>query len=352
MSLTVDVHSHIIPQTITGTAGPHGPEFKLTDSGGWLMRRGEDSIVLHAINHTTFQQGEEGGEDPRLWGDRLSNPVTRLKEMDERGIDAMVVSPSPPLYMYDIEPEHAIPYTRAYNDALAEYCAADPRRLYFLATLPMQDAKAAVSEAKRAIDELGARGVFVGASNLGGREVDDPDMFPLYEVLVAAGLPMSIHPGGLGKGREFLGLPNRFREGAALGFPTQETHALFLLIAGGVFDRFPDLNVAISHGGGFFPYQYTRIEEFLKLEGDKRKAQKPVEEYLQQLYFDLVLHDVRARRLLLDVAGTDHVLLGSNYAGMDSVDGFALVNELELPEQDRSRIVGENAEKLFKLAVR
>lgn len=350
MSYTVDVHSHIIPQSILGKAGPHGPEFSITESGGYTMRRGSVSNVLSAVSHKDFAAGK-GGEDPRKWAERLSNSRLRLTEMDERGIDAMVVSPSPPLYMYDIEPEYGVPYARAYNDALAEYCAADPQRLFFLATLPLQDPKEAVREAKRAIHELNARGVYVGATNLGGRELDDPEFRPLFEELVAADLPLGIHPGGLGPGRELLGIAPRFREGAALGFPTQETHAQLVLTAGGVFDAFPDLKVTISHGGGFFPYQFMRIEEFLKLDDD-RIPKKPIGEYLSNLYFDFVLHDVRARRFLLEVAGTDHVLLGSNYAGMDSVDGQALVNELDLSEEDRTRIIGGNAVQLYKLPVK
>lgn len=349
MPLTIDVHAHIIPQSISGTAGPHGPEFTQTESGVWKMRRGDLTMMLHAIAHGSAEPGSD--DDPAMWGERLSNPYRRLKEMDARGIDGMVISPSPPLYMYDIEAKYGIPYAGAYNDALAEYCQADPKRFFFLATLPLQDPKAAAAEAARAINELGARGVYIGATNLGGRELDDPEFFPLYDKLVAADLPLAIHPGVIGNQRELLGLPSRFREGAAVGFPVQETHALFNLIAGGVLDIYPDLKISITHGGGFFPYQFSRIEEFLKLEGDKRKPVKEVGEYIANIYFDMVLHDLRARRLLLEVAGTDHVMMASNYAGMDSVDGLALLNELELGETDHARIAGKNAATLFKLEI-
>lgn len=350
MSLAVGIHSHIIPPAINGAAGPHGPEFTLTESGSWMMRSGSQRFMLHAISHTDYESGK-GGEDPREWGDRLSNPHRRLEEMNEIGLDAMVVTWSPPLYMYEIEAEYGIPYAQAYNDALAEYCAADPKRLYFLASLQYQDMAAATKEAERAIRELGARGVFSGATNLGGHELDDPAMFPLYELLVDAGLPLSIHPGSLGAGRHLVGVPGKPRELATIGFPLQEMRAIFTLIVGGVFDRFPDLKVCVSHGGGFFPYQFGRIEEFQKLEGDKRVPKKEIVEYIDNLYFDAVVHDVRARRLLVDVMGAEHVLLGSNYAGMDSVDGRKLVDELGLPEADQAAIRGENAKRIFKLDI-
>lgn len=350
MSYTVDVHSHIIPESIMGKAGPHGPEFYMTESGSYLMRTGVGrSILLSAVSHKEFAAGH-GGEDPKLWGQRLSDPNLRLKEMDERGIDAMVVSPSPPLYLHNIEPEHAVPYSQAYNDALAEYCSADPSRLFFVANLPMQDPEAAGKETKRAIGQLGARGVYVGAVSMGGRELDDEAFFPIYEELAANGLPLGVHPGGLPPGKELLGgVPPRFKQGPVVGFPLMETHAQITLICGGVLDRFRELNVTVSHGGGFFPYQFKRLEEFLKLDTGGMDLPRPVEDYFTQFYYDFVLHDARARRFLLEVVGTDHVLQGSNYAGMDSVDGAALVNDLNLPEVDRDRILGGNAVKLYNL---
>lgn len=343
----VDIHAHIIPEGVLGTAGPHGPEMTRTESGSYTIRAGSLVGVAKTKAHKAHAAGE-GGEDPNGWMERLASPVRRLAEMDEKGIDAMVVSPSPPLFMHGIEPEYAVPYARTYNDELFRYCAQDPSRLYFLATLPLQDVKESVAEARRAIGELGARGVYIGASDLGGRELDDPELWPLFEELIRADLPLAIHPGPLSF---FNGPHDRYREKPALGFPAQETHAIFMLIAGGVLDTFPDLKVLVSHGGGFFPYQYSRIDDFLDV-ADDSKAKRPVVEYFEHLYFDCLLHDVRARRLLLEVAGIDHVMMGSNYAGLDSVDGIALVEELGLPEEDRARLIGGTAKRLFKLGNR
>jgi predicted TIM-barrel fold metal-dependent hydrolase len=296
------------------------------------------------VAHANHEAGR-GGEDPREWFDRLSNPVRRLKDMDAQGIDVMVVSPAPPLYLYGIEPSYAVPFCQAYNDALAEYCTTDSDRLYFLATLPLQDIGDSVKETERSLGDLGARGVYIGASNLAGRELDDRAFFPLFETLSAHDLPLCIHPYpvALNMGGDC------YHEKLSLGFPAQETHAIFRLIAGGVLDEFPDLKVFVSHGGGFFAFQIGRFDPFLEISDDSL-AKRPIAEYLGNLYFDILLHDVRARRLLIEVAGIDHVLLGSNYAGMDSVDGLAFVEELDLPDGDRMRVVSDNAAALFKLA--
>jgi aminocarboxymuconate-semialdehyde decarboxylase len=341
----VDIHAHVLPKGIVGKAGPYGPEIFRRQDGGWGLRAAGGNLNATTVAQKRHESGEAGGEDPAGWFDRLSDPQVRLREMDSKGIEKMVVSPAPPLYMYSIESEYAVPFSRSYNDLLAEFCQAAPGRLYFLATLPMQDLAAAVEETKRAVADNDARGFYIGASSVGGRELDDRALWPFYEAVVASGYPLCVHPGPTSFD---TGEVDCYHEKLALGFPSQETHAIFRLIAGGVFDAFPDLKVLVSHGGGFFPFQIGRIQEFLKI-ADDQKSQQPVTDYLRNLYFDIILHDVRARRLLLEVAGPSHALLGSNYAGMDSVDGIAFINELELPERDRLQVVRENALELFRL---
>ena len=48
------------------------------------------------------------------------------------------------------DPELAVWHCRDYNDWIAEFCAANPRRLHAAAALPLQDPAAAVAEARRA----------------------------------------------------------------------------------------------------------------------------------------------------------------------------------------------------------
>jgi len=57
----------------------------------------------------------------------------------------------------------------------------------------MQDEKAAVAEARRAVTELGAKGFSLGGANLGGRELDDPAFFTLYETCCELDVPLYIH---------------------------------------------------------------------------------------------------------------------------------------------------------------
>jgi hypothetical protein len=58
---------------------------------------------------------------------------------------------------------------------------------------------------------------------------------------------------------------------------------------------------------------------------------------------------VAARRFLVDWMGVENIVVGDNFEGHDSADGFAFAEELGLPDEDAAKIMGDNAVKLFKL---
>jgi len=83
----------------------------------------------------------------------------------------------------------------------------------------------------------------------------------------------------------------------------------------GVLERLPRLRVCFAHGGGAFPFTIGRIEHGFRMRPDlvaTDNARNP-REYLDRLYFDSCVHDPRALRYLLDVAGVEHVMLGTDY---------------------------------------
>src|SRR5262245_24607072 len=83
----------------------------------------------------------------------------RLKVLDAEGIDVAVLYPGLRLGAIR-DPELAVASCRVYNDWIAEYCAADRRRLVGVAALPLQDPVGAAREARRAVLDLGLRGAF------------------------------------------------------------------------------------------------------------------------------------------------------------------------------------------------
>ena len=64
-----------------------------------------------------------------------------------------------------------------------------------VAVVPMQDIKLAIDEAKRAVNELGCKGIFVRPNPVKSRNIDDPYYDPLYRTIVDLGVPLLLHEG-------------------------------------------------------------------------------------------------------------------------------------------------------------
>jgi len=71
------------------------------------------------------------------------------------------------------------------------------------------------------------------------------------------------------------------------------------------------------------PYQVGRLKYHADVYGrgdrfaGERMAKAPAD-YLRRFWFDTVVHEPAALRLLIDVMGEDKVVLGSNYPGWDN----------------------------------
>jgi aminocarboxymuconate-semialdehyde decarboxylase len=330
----IDVHAHVLPHEVMGAAGRYGPEIVDVDGLGALR-----------VGPYTSRVGGGKGLTPEALH-RLSDPAGRLRELDARSVDVMAISASPLLYLYWAEAELRLPFVAVLNDAMSRYCNVAPERLFFLAALPLPDIDASLRELDRACG-LGARGVNIGTNDLGdGLELDSPELWPLYEQFEARRLPVFVHPHPLTMADGAL---DRYNLSWIVGYPYQETLALARLLLGGVFDDFPRLRVLLPHGGGNSAYQFGRLLEASHRQPDVR-ARRPLHEYLGNISFDILVHDLAARRLLVDFAGADQLVVGSNFGGWDAMDGFELLHELTLDPEAHRKISGANAVDLFGLS--
>lgn len=343
MTKNINIHAHLILPQVMGRAGEVGPEIVWHEDGRASLRIGKRFTKLVTVASREEEQvlGKRAMAEKILRG--ASDPYVRLTEMDQKAIDILIVSNNAQMYFYNIPADLAVDFHHTANDALSDYCKADPERLFFMSMLPLQDLEASSQELDRVI-KLGARAITVGAHSIAGRELYDEDLWPLYAKMAEAGLPLFVHPYPF----ELVGAPKTRFSGPMLEFPYQSSVAATNLILGGVLDAVPNLNVCISHGGGFLPFQFGRIEAFAQL-NPEANAKKPLREYLHQIYFDNLIHETSARQFLVDWMGADNVVVGDNYAGLDSADGFAFLNELNLPREQAEAIAGGNAARIMRL---
>ena len=170
---------------------------------------------------------------------RLYDLALQLDDMAQAGIDVSVLSC---LLGWSAPLEEC----RFINDDLAAVQKKYPRSFVGLAQAPLLDGKPALDELRRAINDLGLRGVTI-TFQVSGLSLDSPQFYDFYETVCKLDAPVFVHPALVPMGYEHLkdyDLPR------VLGREVDLTVATTRLIAGGIFDRFPNLKVVMAHFGG------------------------------------------------------------------------------------------------------
>src|SRR5262245_26730520 len=139
--------------------------------------------------------------------------------------------------------------------------------------------------------------------------------------------------------------------GNVLQFPFRTTLMIERIMLKGMFEKYPNLRLCLSHGGGLLAFNIWRLDHSYSLRTDLRKVvpRKP-SEYLKQLYFDTIVHSVAALHYLIQVVGADRVVIGTDFPmGMGDLSPVSKVLELDVPQADRNRILGDNAKRALNL---
>ena len=319
----IDVHAHAVLPGVMGCAGSYGPEYGIGPEGRPRFRVGD--YVLDGV---------------RYEGSPFMDVDARLRLNDHLGIDLQILSPNPITYFHHIEADVAAGFCRWHNDEMAALVGSHPDRLGGFAQLPMQDVDAAVAELRRAVGGLGLLGAYIGTDF--GTDFDDPRLDPLWAAAVELDVPVFIHPAPAGVDGPLR--DRRIRKydlDLSLGFLYEETLAVACLVYGGVLDRFPTLDVCLSHGGGASAFMLGRLEHQGRTRPWARERPVDFAATLRRLWFDQHVHDGAARDLLRSAVGNDRLVVGTNLAGWDApTEPEQLVGD---PEWDA------NARRLLRL---
>ena len=176
--------------------------------------------------------------------------------MDEYGIAVQVLS-SNGSSLQDIAANVAQPITRDFNDKMADAIRKYPTRYAALAGVAPQDPVAAAKEIDRCLSQLKFSGAFI-AGYTNGEYLDDPKYTPILEVLSQHDKPLYLHPRELNHGApDVMRIPG-FTVG--WGYSTETSLHVLRLMAGGVFDRFPKLQLVIGHMGEALPFWADRLD--------------------------------------------------------------------------------------------
>jgi uncharacterized protein len=246
----------------------------------------------------------------------------------------------------------------AYNDWFsATYQKAAHDRLLAMALVPLTNVEAAVGEATRAVNELGAVGIMV-QPYADGAHLCDPQYDALWRVVQSLDVPVGIHgsrhtcPPHL-RGESFRS-QSRFY---AMSHPFQQQVAMGDLVLGGVFDRFPNLKVVFLESGvGWMPHYIDRLDEaYRSVDEDGARvelANKPSDYLLSGNCWFSCESDEPNLSATVDFLGDSQVIYASDYPHFDcsfpdSVKD--LIEESGLTTARIEKIAGANSRALYKL---
>ncbi|HEV2987708.1 MAG TPA: amidohydrolase family protein [Candidatus Angelobacter sp.] len=270
----------------------------------------------------------------------------REQVLREEGVDTQVITLTTPGTHIE-ERATAVRLATLVNDAFARVVSDKGGRFVALATLPLIDPAASVGEFRRAIEQLHFRGAMV-FSNINGVALHDQRFWKLYEAANEVGAMLHIHPTnpvGVEAMLDYWLMP-------LVGFLMDTTLAAAGLVFSGVAERFPRIRWVLGHLGGAIPYLAERLDRGFHAFSECRKniLQTP-STYLKNFYYDTVNFDPRAIELAISFAGVDHILAGSDYPHQIGSIPKMLesLQSLNIPDEDKKRILGGNAARLLGL---
>ncbi|WEK47752.1 MAG: amidohydrolase family protein [Candidatus Andeanibacterium colombiense] len=276
----------------------------------------------------------------------------RLAEMDEFGVDMHLLAlTAPGVQMFDADT--AMELAMLANDRLAEICRKYPTRFAGLASFAPHSPKRAAKEMERAVTELGLNGFMIN-SHTNGEYLDDPKFWPILEAAEALDRCIYIHPRAASdtlKGP----LQDYGMDSAMWGYGVEVgTHAVRMM-AGGVFDAFPNLKICIGHMGEAVPFWIWRINFMnsrAQAVGRAAKTKRSMAEYFQDNFVITTsgVEDNLALRYAIDKIGIDNVMWAIDYPYQPQQPSVDFIDDFPSSEAEMHALCHRNAERIFHIA--
>jgi aminocarboxymuconate-semialdehyde decarboxylase len=329
---SIDIHAHLTPQC--------------------FWRATEGSGAWHTLRREQDARGREfavvGGRRQPLPPRARWTPEQRLADMDSLGVDIHVLSPYSGFYNHHLDTAIAIATSKDSNDEISQMTKSWPERFAGLATLPMQDVKAAIAELERVMVQLGFKGAMIN-DQVNGHTLDEPEFLPFWKAAEQLGALILFHQGGetvISPRIQRYHLPN------TIGNLVDRTITFASLVLGGVMDACPNLKICLSHGGGYTYYGIGRMDRNWQARPEAQGSIKqPPSAYLRRFYYDCIVYTEAALRYLIDTVGIDRVVFGTDWPyDMEFDWPVSWILSLEsLTQDEKDAILWKNLERALGL---
>ena len=290
------------------------------------------------------------------------DPASTLTAMDIEGIDVAVMYGTRGRQILchdDLPSDYAAALARAYNNWAADYCKADPRRLKFAAQVAMHDVSAAVQEARRCVQELGAIAVIGTPNPVNGQHLHDEACEPLWNELEDLNVPIGFHPTGTTSlkddaGRRYVGHANFHPIAHAIRNPVELMGAIASMTTGGVLERHPKLRCAFLEGtAGWLYWWLWRLDDQWEKFGpgcEHQLSMPPSDYFKRQCYIALDVDEEPAVDVV-NKMGAEYFVVSSDYPHSDGAFPDAMKEFFGMPlnSEQRRKILWENCARLYAI---
>lgn len=274
---------------------------------------------------------------------------SRLAKMDELGIDIEVLSTSlPPQSFGDKADLHLAQMT---NDFIAELCNKYPNRFKGFANVPLHNPILAIEELNRAINDLGLIGIAVG-TYISRMPLTSTEYLSFFAEVNRLKLPIHIHP-SLPAESELMA---KYHLGAFLGFLFETTTAAARMVFDGIFEKFPDIHLILSHFGGTLPFLTERVDDGYKgFREIRENIPKLPSEYFKRFFYDTATSFTKPSFMCTyGFAGQDKIVFGTDdpFARSRLIENkIRKLEELGLANEVMEKIYSENAKEALRLKI-
>ena len=327
--LIVDVHHHYMPATLFDRLA--------AQAGGKRIVTKEISLTLHPSR---------------------KDLAAHISAMDEAGVTVSILTDQVQVMGAEV--------AKALNDGVAEVEHKHPTRFRSAIHLPIHEPDAAKRELERGINELGLRAVALLACHL-EIQLDNPVMFPLYEIIQKNNLPIIIHPQSKPTGSE-----TTYNLDRCVFRPLETTQAI-VRVMNAVLPRFPELRFIMPHLGGatsalkgrmmaFFESDDADIppdmKGYLKTQSEQKKfgLTERFEKLFKRLYFDTAGTGawLPAMAAALNITAPDRIMFGSDYpleckTAANLTESLEMIRQAPCSVENKTAMLGKTAAGLFSL---
>jgi predicted TIM-barrel fold metal-dependent hydrolase len=272
--------------------------------------------------------------------------------------------PMPPIESFASGEEVGL-LCRLINDGFAEIVAKHPDEFPgFVAQVSLASPAGAVTEARRAIEELGACGVQI-FTNVNGTPIDRPQYEEFFATMEKLDKPIWLHPARGAERPDYVDEKKSLYEiWWTFGWSYETAAAMARLVFSKVIERHDALKIIVHHFGGIVPMLEGRIgpgwdqlgtrtsdEDYVSLRKSLKK--RPLDYFKQDFYADTAVFGADAATVCgLAFYPTEKVLFASD-CPFDPEKGTGYIREtlrildgLNLAKDAREKIFHGNLERI------